>query len=69
MLATDSALDPERLAAARALLRPAPKRKEKVWPALAAAAFAALTALVLAASMVIAPTLKEPAVAAYEAAN
>ena len=56
MTARDSGLEREQLAMARELLRARPGRKERTWPALAAAAFAAFCALVLAASMLIAPT-------------
>jgi hypothetical protein len=59
-----SALQPERLAAARALLKPHPARKARTWPALAAAAFAALSALVLAASTILAPPASKPSEAA-----
>ena len=50
----DSALDTAALAYARALLR-APRRQQKMGPVLAAAAFAALSAVTFAAVMVIAP--------------
>jgi ferric-dicitrate binding protein FerR (iron transport regulator) len=56
MTAGDSGLERERLAAARDLLHARPPRRERAWPALAAAAFAAFCALVLAASMLIGPT-------------
>ena len=55
-----SALDCERLAMARALLKERPIRKARTWPALAAAAFAALSALVLAGSMILAPPALQP---------
>ena len=52
----DSALDPAALAFARALLRP-PAPRERLWPALAASAFAAVAALSLATAMLMAPPL------------
>ncbi|WP_331536966.1 hypothetical protein [Phenylobacterium sp.] len=55
MAAADSALDPDALALARALLEPPAPRPPRMWPALAAAAFAAVCALGLAVAMVIAP--------------
>jgi len=54
MTPADSALDPDQLAYARTLLRP-PVVRERVWPALAAAAFAAVAALSLAAAMITPP--------------
>jgi len=50
----DSALDTAAIAYARALLR-RPARRQKMAPVLAAAAFAALSAITFAAVMVIAP--------------
>ena len=50
----DSALDTAALAYARALLR-TPARRQKMAPVLAAAAFAALSALTFATVMVMAP--------------
>jgi hypothetical protein len=55
MAASDSALDPEALALARQLLAEPRSRPPQVWPALAAAAFAAICALSLAVAMVIGP--------------
>jgi len=55
MAGSDSALDPEALALARRLLAAPETRPPQVWPALAAAAFAAICALSLAVAMVIAP--------------
>jgi hypothetical protein len=55
MAAADSALDPEALALARRLLASPEEQPPQVWPALAAAAFAAICALSLAVAMVIAP--------------
>ena len=54
MTPADSAFDPDQLAYARTLLRP-PVVRERAWPALAAAAFAAVAALSLAAAMITAP--------------
>ncbi|MBO9709404.1 MAG: hypothetical protein J7521_14455 [Caulobacter sp.] len=51
---TDSALDTAAIAYARALLRK-PSRPQKMAPVLAAAAFAAVSALTFAAAMVMAP--------------
>ncbi|WP_334164306.1 hypothetical protein [Phenylobacterium sp.] len=57
-----SALDPEALARARALVAPKPRR-ERVWPVLAAATLAAVSALTFATAMVIAPPVETEAVA------
>ena len=54
MNAADSALDTAALAYARALLRK-PARRQKMAPVLAAAAFAACSALTFAVVMVMAP--------------
>ncbi|CAN7350728.1 hypothetical protein LJR164_002038 [Phenylobacterium sp. LjRoot164] len=54
MTPADSALDPDQMAYARSLLR-APVQRERAWPALGAAAFAAVAALALAAAMITAP--------------
>ncbi len=54
MSLTDSALDSDAIAQARSLLAPAP-RKERLWPVVAAAAFAAAAALALAGAMITAP--------------
>lgn len=51
----DSALDPAQIAKARALLAKTQPGAEPVWPALAAAAFAAFCALALAAAVITAP--------------
>jgi len=48
------ALDADALERARALLE-APKRKERVWPVLAAAALLAVSALSFATAMIMAP--------------
>jgi hypothetical protein len=63
MTAHDSALDADDLARARALLAPAPK-KERMWPVLAAAFFAAVCALAFAAAMITAPPVVSEHVAA-----
>jgi hypothetical protein len=55
MVAVDSALDPDALALARSLLEPIAPRAPRMWPAVAAALFAAVCALSLAVAMVIAP--------------
>ena len=54
MNTADSALDSAAIAYARALLRK-PMRRQKMGPVLAAAAFAALSAITFATVMVIAP--------------
>ncbi|MDP1642633.1 MAG: hypothetical protein Q8L59_10655 [Phenylobacterium sp.] len=54
MSLTDSALDSDAIAQARSLLAPAVK-KERLWPVVAAAAFAAVAALALAGAMITAP--------------
>ena len=54
MTVSDSALDADALAQARALLAP-PQRRERLGPVLGAAAFAAVAALTLAAAMITAP--------------
>jgi hypothetical protein len=48
------------MATARDLLRARPARQPRSWPAVAAAAFMAACALVLAASMVVAPLFNRP---------
>lgn len=54
METTDSVLDPDETARIRALLTPR-RRKERMWPVLAAAFFAATCALSFAAAMILAP--------------
>jgi hypothetical protein len=49
-----SALDADAFARARALLE-APRRKERLWPVLAAAALLAVSALAFATAMIMAP--------------
>jgi hypothetical protein len=56
MATAPSALDYAALARARGLLKP-PLRRERAWPALAAAALLAVSALGLATAMVMAPPL------------
>ena len=48
------ALDPDQITRARTLLR-RPEARERVWPVLCAAAFAACTALMLATATILAP--------------
>jgi hypothetical protein len=52
--AAASSLDPDQMARARLLLR-RPVARERVWPTLCAAAFAASTALALATATILAP--------------
>jgi len=56
MAVAASALNSAALARARGLLKP-PLRRERVWPALAAAALLAVSALAFATAMVMAPPL------------
>ena len=53
----DSALDAGEIARARALLR-TPPRRDRAWPAVAAAGLLAISAIGFAAAMVLAPPLK-----------
>jgi hypothetical protein len=62
MAATDTALDREAIARARALVTPK-LPKERMWPVLAAAALAALAALSFATAMILAPPVVERHVA------
>jgi hypothetical protein len=48
------AVSPDEMARAKALLE-SPRRKDGVWAALAAAAFAAASSLALAAAVILAP--------------
>lgn len=57
MTLRDSALDPSELARARALLNPAPRR-DPMWPALAAATALAVTSVIFATVMVLAPAVQ-----------
>jgi hypothetical protein len=66
MPTADSALDHEKMARARALLAP-PERSHSIWPVLSAAAFLALSALVFATAMVMAPPLVSEHVASGKA--
>jgi hypothetical protein len=54
MTISRSALDPDEMARARALLQ-RPVRRESVLPVLGAAAFAAVAALAFATAMILAP--------------
>lgn len=54
MPSADSILDPLAMARARRLLA-TPVRRERVWPTLAAAGFAAVGAMVLATAMIFMP--------------
>lgn len=54
MAMNDSALNPAATARIRTLLTPKPK-KERMWPVLAAAFFAAFCALAFATAMILAP--------------
>ena len=56
MSANDSTLDPDAMSRARKLLAPV-ARKDSVWPALAAAGLFAVSTLVFATAMVVAPPL------------
>ncbi|HEY9218327.1 MAG TPA: hypothetical protein VIO94_09780 [Phenylobacterium sp.] len=53
----DSVLDPLAMARARRLLA-TPARRERAWPALTAAGFAAVGAIILATAMILGPVLK-----------
>jgi len=61
-----SAVDPEALALARALVQ-RPVRRERVWPVLAAAGLLAVSALAFATAMIMAPPLVSEHVAADRA--
>ena len=65
MASTDSALDADQIALARDLLRP-PVQTEQIWPALGAAAFAAIAALLLATAMIMAPPVTTSHLSAAE---
>jgi hypothetical protein len=62
MATTDSVLDPDQIARARALLA-RPERPQRIWPVLAAAAFLAVSALAFATAMILAPPLTSEHVA------
>jgi hypothetical protein len=58
-------LDPSKILRARKLLA-TPVRKERVWPALGAAALAATAALALATAMILAPPVTTTHIEAQE---
>ena len=62
MATFDSVLDPEQMARARALISP-PKRPERMWPVVGAAALLAISALTFATAMILAPPLTSEHVA------
>jgi len=62
MSMNDSALDPTEVARAHALLK-TPERRDPMWPALVAATALALTSVVFATVMVLAPPLQTEHVA------
>jgi len=62
MSVVDSSLDLSEIARCRALLTP-PTRREPVWPALAAATALALSSLMFATIMVLAPPVQTEHVA------
>jgi hypothetical protein len=63
-----SALDLDVMVKARALLM-RPERRERIWPALAAAGLLAVSALAFATAMIMAPPLVSEHVAPARAAN
>jgi hypothetical protein len=67
MVQPSSALDADAMAQARGLLNP-PKRPERIWPVLGAAALLALSALTFATAMILAPPLTSEHVARQHAA-
>ena len=56
MAISPSALDPDAVARAKALLV-RPSRPQRLWPVIAAAALLAVSALVFATAMILAPAL------------
>ena len=54
MALADSALQADQMALARSLLK-APARKDRMWPIMASAGFAAISALTLATVMILSP--------------
>jgi hypothetical protein len=68
MATSSSTLDPDAIARARALLE-RPERKERIWPVLGAAGFLAVSALVFATAMIMAPPLTSEHVAADRGAK
>jgi len=65
---TDSALDSDQMARARALLA-RPQRPARTWPVLAAAAVLAVSALAFATAMIVAPPLTSQHVAHQRGAD
>jgi hypothetical protein len=67
MASPSSALDPDAMAQARALLE-RPKRPERMWPVLGAAGLLAVSTLAFATAMILAPPLtREHGARAYDA--
>jgi hypothetical protein len=62
MALSDSALNAEAVARARALLTP-PRRRDPLWPALLAATALAFTSVAFAAAMVLAPPVTHESLA------
>jgi hypothetical protein len=56
MTTASSALDPQAMARAKALLAK-PKQRERMWPVLGAASLLAVSTLVFATAMILAPPL------------
>jgi hypothetical protein len=56
MATLSSALDPDAMARARALIAK-PAKRERMWPVLTAAGFLAIAALTFASAMILAPPL------------
>jgi hypothetical protein len=67
-MADDSALDLTAIARVRALLEP-PRRTERLWPVLGAAALFAASALTFATAMIMAPPLVSEHIASQHAAK
>lgn len=67
MQSRSSAVDPDAMAQARALLE-RPRRPERMWPVLGAAGFLAVSALAFATAMILAPPLVSEHVASDRAA-
>jgi hypothetical protein len=68
MASSSSALDPDAMARAKALLV-RPERKARMWPVLGAAGFLAVSAIAFATAMIMAPPLTSEHVAQQRAAN
>jgi hypothetical protein len=64
-MAAETTLDTEAMARARALMAPK-ARRERLWPVLAAAAVAALSALSFATAMILAPPVVTQHIAGEE---